>query len=86
MDAVDVADAGDFAEVLDEAFEVAEVYGFDDEVYVDDAVDGLGCGDGADVGAVFGDDGGELFQQAGAVVADDDEPYRVGGGLGAGVG
>ena len=38
MDAVDVADAGDLAEVLLEPGEVAQVEGFDDEIYVDGAV------------------------------------------------
>ena len=37
---------------------------------------------GADVGAVVGDDGGELLEEAGAVVAEDGELDGVGLGLG----
>jgi len=82
LDAVDVADAGDFAEVLRELGEMAEIDGFDNEVDVDGTVyGGLGI-ERTDVGAVFGDDGGELFEQAGAVVADHREFDRVSGGLG----
>ena len=69
---MDGADAGDLAEVLGEAGEVAEVEGFDDEINVDGFVIGGAGLDGFDVGAVFGDDGGEFLEQAGAVVDDDD--------------
>ena len=67
---MDVTNAGDFAEVLGELRQVAKVYGFDDEIYIDDAVYGRFGVERPDVGAVFGDDGGELFEEAGAVVAD----------------
>ena len=61
---------------------MADVDGLDDEV--DDGASvggGVGAG-GADVGAVVGDDGGELLQQAGAIVAEHGEFDGVGLGLG----
>ena len=82
---MDVADALDAAELVDEAVEVADVDGFDDEVDGGAAV-GVGVGGGgADVGAVVGDDGGEFLEQAGAVVAEDGELDGVGLGLGCSV-
>ena len=82
LDALDVADALDAAELVDEAVEVTDVDGFDDEVD-DCAAVGVGAGGGgADVGAVVGDDGGELLEQTSAVVAEDGEFDGV--GLGAG--
>ena len=69
LDALDVADTLDAAELVDEAVEVADVDGFDDEVD-DGASVGLGVGGGGtDVGAVVGDDGGELLEEASAVIA-----------------
>jgi hypothetical protein len=66
--AVHVAYARYLAQVLLQACEVAEIYGFDDEVYVDGTVvSGAGI-DALDVGAVFRDDGRELLQQTRAIV------------------
>src|SRR5579875_198142 len=65
LHAVDVADAGNLAEVLLQAGEMTKVHGLDDEVDVDGAVrSGTGL-DAADVGSVFGDDGSELLEEAG---------------------
>ena len=78
LDALNLADALDATHFVDEAVEVAQVEGLDDEVDDGSAVgDGVGTG-GADVGAVVGDDGGELLEQAGAVVAEHGEFDRVG--------
>ena len=82
MHAVDFADAGDLAEVQDEFVEVADVDGFYDKV--DDGIT-VWCGfgvDGANVGAIVGDDGCEFFEDAGAVFAEDGEADGVGVGLG----
>src|SRR6185437_4788321 len=54
-----VTDAWNLAEVLLKAREMAQVNGFDDEVDVDGAVGGGSCLDAANVGSVFGNDGGE---------------------------
>jgi len=81
LDALDVADALDAAHLVDEAIEVADVDGLDDEV--DDRATvggGIGAG-GADVGVLVGDDGGELLEQAGAVVAEDGELDGIGLGF-----
>src|SRR6185312_1548541 len=63
-----VTDAWNLAEVLLKAREMAQVNGFDDEVDVDGAVGGGACLDAANVGSVFGNDGGEFLEKAGAVV------------------
>ena len=77
-DAVDFADAWDLAEVGGEAREVAEVEGFDDELDVGGGAVGVAVGvDGADVGVVVGDGGGEFLEHAGAVFAGDDEADGV---------
>lgn len=82
---VDFADAWDLTEVGGEFGEVAEVEGFDDEFYVGGGAVRVGVGvDGADVGVVVGDGGGELFEHAAAVVAGDDEADGVAHGLVAG--
>gem|GEM_PF-4382981 len=78
---MDGADAWNLAKILGEAGEVAEVEGLDDEVDVDGVVIGRAGLHGFDVGAVLGDDGGEFFEQARAVVDDDDELDRIGGWL-----
>ncbi len=79
---MDIADAGNLAEILGEAREVAEVEGLDDEVDIDGLVVSGARFYGLDVGAVLGDDGGELLEQAGAVVDEDDQLDGVGGRLG----
>ena len=82
---MDFADAGKAAEVCGEGGEVAEVEGFDDEFDVGGDAVGVGFAvDGADVGVVVGDGGGELFEHAGAVVAGDDEADGEAGGFGRG--
>ncbi len=68
LHAVNVADTWNLAEVLLEACEMAQVDGFDDEVDVDGAVGGRARFDAADISAVFGDDGCELLEEAGAVI------------------
>ena len=84
-DSVDFADAGEAAEVCGEFGEVAEVEGFDDEFDVGGDAVGVGFAvDGADVGVVVGDGGGELFEHAGAVVAGDDEADGEAGAPGRG--
>jgi hypothetical protein len=65
---VHVADARNLSQVLLEAREVAQINGFDDEVDVNGAVGGGASFDAANIGAVFGDDGGELLEEAGSVV------------------
>ena len=89
LDSLDVADALDAAEFVDQAVEVADVNGLDDEVDDGASVGGGVGGGGADVGAVVGDDGGELLEEAGAVVAEDGEfdgvGLRLGGSGGSGV-
>ena len=71
LGALDGADALDAAHAEDHAVEVADVFGFDDEFDDGFAVVVVADVDAADVGVVVGDDGGEFFQHAGAVVAED---------------
>jgi ppGpp synthetase/RelA/SpoT-type nucleotidyltranferase len=69
--ALDGADAADAAQAEDHAVQVAHVFGFDDKLDDGFAVLVLADIDAADVGVVVGDDGGQLLQHAGAVVAGD---------------
>ena len=77
LGALDGADALDAADAEDHAVQVAEVFGFDDEFDDGFAVVVVADVDAADVGVVVGDDGGEFFQHAGAVVAVDRDLDRV---------
>ena len=77
MRALDGADAVDAAEAEDHAVEVAHVLGFGDKLDDGFAVFVLADIDAADVGVVVGDDGDQLLQHAGAVVAEDGDFDRV---------
>ena len=84
---MNISYAGEAAEVCGEFGEVAEVEGLDDEFDVGGDAVWVGFGvDGADVGVVVGDGGGELFEHATAVVAGDDEADGEAGGFGCGGG
>jgi hypothetical protein len=54
------AHAGNPAEAKDHAIQVVQVFGFDDEFDGGFAVLGMANIDGADVGVVVGDNGGQL--------------------------
>src|ERR1700761_2494016 len=82
LHAVHVANPWDLAKVLLEARKMAQIDSLDDEVHVDRAVGGGTCLNATDVGAVFGDDGCELLEQAGAVVDCEGQLDRVGRRLG----
>src|ERR1700742_1168961 len=82
LHAVHVANPWDLAKVLLKAGKMAQVNSLDDEVHVDRAVRGGARFNATDVGAVFGNDGCELFEQAGAVVDCEGQLDRVSRRLG----
>jgi len=65
------------AQAEDHAVEVVQVFGFDHKLDNGFAVFALAGFDAADVGVVVGDNGGQLLQHAGAVVAEDGDLDRV---------
>src|SRR5208337_3898398 len=71
------ANPGDAAQAEDHAVEVAHVFGFSNQIDDGLAIIVLANFDAADIGVVVGDNGNQLLQHAGAVVAGDSDLNRV---------
>src|SRR5512146_3073236 len=69
LDALDVADPGNFAQAGNDAIQVSEIGDVDDQVDVAVAIGSPGF-DVADVGVVVAHDSGDVLEDSGAVVAE----------------
>ena len=80
LQSLHVVDAGDLADAVHNFLEMLEVGDFQDHIHLGLSVLAVGL-NVADVGAGVADDGDDLFQHAGAVVADQGEFDGIGNGL-----